>query len=71
MSAMSSLEGELVDFMAIMEEGRKEVMVDHSTEPRVLEPARLVLVSSPLGGEEDIWNYLVTNYNSITTTFRI
>ncbi len=68
---MSSFEEELVDFMAIMEEGRNEDMVDHSTEPRVLELARLVLVSSPLGGEEDICNYLVTNYNSITTTFRI
>ena len=61
MSAMSNLEGVLADFMEITEEGRKEDTVDHSTELRVLEPARLVLVSSPLGGEEDICNYLVTN----------
>lgn len=53
MSAMSSLEEELEDFMEITEEGRKEVTVDHSTELRVLDPTGLLL-SSPLGGEEDI-----------------
>ena len=53
MSAMSSLEDELEDFMGITEEGRKEVTVDHSTELRVLEPPGLLLLS-PLGGEEDI-----------------
>ena len=52
MSAMSSLEEGLEDFMEITEEGRKEVTVDHITELRVLEPPGLLL--SPLGGEEDI-----------------
>ena len=52
MSAMSSLEGE-EELSEMKEGGRKEDRVDHSTELRVLEPARLVLLS-PLGGEEDI-----------------
>ena len=58
MSAMSSIVEELEDFVEIPGEGRKEDTVDHSTELRLLEHAWLGL-SSPLDGEEDIWNDLI------------